>query len=135
MQDYDINCIGAGAEGSSMTFKLAQTGRETLLFEIGFVRNEKGNGDGKRVVAESIYCTNEKWQDRDDKPLPLPMTVKLPQNDSEDASLVKLENFSDFPDPTDRKADRQTNYLTFDFLWSDARNNVKEPVLKVNLQS
>ncbi len=45
------------------------------------------------------------------KPFPLPMAVKLPQDDNKNASPVMLENFDGFPDPTDCKADGQTSCL------------------------
>ena len=45
------------------------------------------------------------------RPFPLPMAIKLPQDDNKNASPVLLENFDGFPDPTDSKADGQTSCL------------------------
>lgn len=45
------------------------------------------------------------------KPFPLPMGIKLPQDESETESPVLLENFDGFPDPTNSKADAQVTCL------------------------
>ncbi len=44
-------------------------------------------------------------------PFPLPMAIRLPQDDNKNASPVLLENFDGFPDPTDSKANGQTSCL------------------------
>lgn len=45
------------------------------------------------------------------RPFPLPMAIKLPQEDNKNASPVLLENFDGYPDPTDSKLDGQTSCL------------------------
>lgn len=65
---YDIIIIGSGMGGSTIAYKLAQTGKKILVIERGdYIPVEKENWISKKVFQEGIYTTDEKWLDKEDK--------------------------------------------------------------------
>jgi len=66
---YDIIIIGTGSGGSTITYKLAPTGKRILILERGgFIPKEKENWDPHEVVTNGRYRPKEDWYDKDDKP-------------------------------------------------------------------
>ena len=66
---YDIIIIGTGSGGSTITHKLANTGKRILILERGgFIPKEKENWDPHEVVTNGRYRPQENWYDQDDKP-------------------------------------------------------------------
>lgn len=66
---YDIIIIGTGSGGSTITHKLASTGKKILVLERGgFIPKEKQNWDPHEVVTAGRYRTREAWFDNDNKP-------------------------------------------------------------------
>lgn len=66
---YDIIIIGTGSGGSTMAYKLAESGKRILVLERGgFIPKEKENWDPHEVVTAGRYRPNEYWYDQDDKP-------------------------------------------------------------------
>lgn len=66
---YDIIIIGTGTGGSTIAYKLAQTGKKILILERGgFIPKEKENWDPHEVVTKGRYRPSEEWYDQDDKP-------------------------------------------------------------------
>lgn len=66
---YDIIIIGTGSGGSTMAYKLAQSGKRILILERGgFIPKEKENWDAHEVVTKGRYRPNDVWFDQDDKP-------------------------------------------------------------------
>ena len=66
---YDIIIIGTGSGGSTIAYKLAQSGKRILILERGgFIPREKENWDAKEVVTNGRYRPNENWYDQDNKP-------------------------------------------------------------------
>ena len=65
---YDIIIIGSGAGGSTIAYKLADTGKNILILERGdYIPVEKENWDSEEVFVKNKYTTSEKWLDKDDK--------------------------------------------------------------------
>jgi choline dehydrogenase-like flavoprotein len=66
---YDIIIIGTGSGGSTIAYKLAETGKNILILERGgFIPKEKQNWDPHEVVTLGRYRPKEDWYDKDDKP-------------------------------------------------------------------
>jgi choline dehydrogenase-like flavoprotein len=66
---YDIIIIGTGSGGSTMAYKLAESGKKILILERGgFIPKEKENWDPHEVVTNGRYRPQENWYDKDDKP-------------------------------------------------------------------
>lgn len=66
---YDIIIIGTGSGGSTIAYKLAETGKRILILERGgFIPKEKENWDPREVVTLGRYRPKEDWYDKDDKP-------------------------------------------------------------------
>lgn len=66
---YDIIIIGTGSGGSTIAWKLAETGKRILILERGgFIPREKQNWDPHEVVTLGRYRPKEDWYDKDDKP-------------------------------------------------------------------
>ncbi|MEO7767088.1 MAG: GMC family oxidoreductase, partial [Ferruginibacter sp.] len=66
---YDIIIIGTGSGGSTMAYKLAESGKRILILERGgFIPKEKENWDPHEVVTAGRYRPRENWYDQDDKP-------------------------------------------------------------------
>lgn len=69
-QPYDVIVIGAGAGGGTLACHLANAGKNILILERGhFLPQEKANWNTTDVFLENRYHTNEKWKDKDGKPL------------------------------------------------------------------
>jgi choline dehydrogenase-like flavoprotein len=69
INQYDIIIIGTGSGGSTIAYKLAQTGKKILVLERGgFIPKEKENWDPHEVVTKGRYRPMEEWRDQDDKP-------------------------------------------------------------------
>jgi choline dehydrogenase-like flavoprotein len=67
---FDVIIIGAGADGDTLAYALAPTGKRILLLERGdYVPREKDNWDSRAVNVEGKYQTKEVWYDKDGKPL------------------------------------------------------------------
>lgn len=65
---YDIIIIGSGAGGSTIAYKLADSGKKILVIERGdFVKVEKENWDSKEVFQNNRYTTTETWLDKNGK--------------------------------------------------------------------
>lgn len=65
---YDIIIIGSGAGGSTMAYKLADSGKKILVIERGdFVPVEKENWDSEEVFVKNRYTTTETWLDEHNK--------------------------------------------------------------------
>lgn len=63
---YDVIIIGSGAGGSTMAYKLADSGKKILVVERGgFVPIEKENWDSEEVFQKGRYTTTETWLDKD----------------------------------------------------------------------
>ncbi len=66
---YDIIIIGTGSGGSTMAYKLADSGKRILILERGgFIPKEKENWDPHEVVTVGRYRPNDFWYDQEDKP-------------------------------------------------------------------
>ena len=66
MKKYDVIIIGSGAGGSTMAYKLADSGKKIVVIERGgFVPIEKENWDSVEVFQKGRYTTNEKWLDKE----------------------------------------------------------------------
>jgi len=66
---YDIIIIGTGSGGSTMSYKLAPSGKKILILERGgFIPKEKENWDPHEVVTLGRYRPNDVWYDQEDKP-------------------------------------------------------------------
>jgi choline dehydrogenase-like flavoprotein len=66
---YDIIIIGTGSGGSTIAYKLANTGKKILILERGgFIPKEKQNWDTHEVVTLGRYRPKEDWYDNDGKP-------------------------------------------------------------------
>lgn len=66
---YDIIIIGTGSGGSTITHKLAPTGKKILVLERGgFIPKEKQNWDPHEVVTLGRYRPEEYWYDKEEKP-------------------------------------------------------------------
>lgn len=62
---YDVIIIGSGAGGSTMAYKLADSGKKILVIERGdFVPVEKENWDSEEVFQKNRYVTTETWLDK-----------------------------------------------------------------------
>jgi choline dehydrogenase-like flavoprotein len=69
MNEYDIVIIGTGAGGSTMAYKLAESGKKILILERGgFIPKEKENWDPHEVVTLGRYRPKEDWYDAEGKP-------------------------------------------------------------------
>jgi choline dehydrogenase-like flavoprotein len=67
---YDVIIIGTGAGGGTLALRLAQAGKNILVFERGpFLPQEKLNWDTSAVFLDNRYHTKETWQDKDGKDL------------------------------------------------------------------
>jgi choline dehydrogenase-like flavoprotein len=67
---YDIIVIGTGAGGGTLTYSLAQSGKNILVLERGpFLPREKENWDVKTVFNSDRYHNPEVWYDKADKEL------------------------------------------------------------------
>lgn len=65
---YDIIIIGSGAGGSTMAYKLADSGKKILVVERGdFVPVEKENWDSVEVFQKNRYTTTETWLDKNNE--------------------------------------------------------------------
>jgi choline dehydrogenase-like flavoprotein len=61
---YDVIIIGTGAEGGTLAYRLAPSGKKILLLERGdFVPREKQNWDSHAVVRDGRYNNGEPWRD------------------------------------------------------------------------
>lgn len=68
MNHYDIIIIGTGAGGSTMAYRLANTGKKILILERGdFLPKERENWDPEAVFAKGRYLAKEKWFDKENK--------------------------------------------------------------------
>jgi choline dehydrogenase-like flavoprotein len=66
---YDIIIIGTGSGGSTISYKLASSGKRILILERGgFIPKEKENWDAHEVVTVGRYRPNDTWLDGEDKP-------------------------------------------------------------------
>lgn len=64
---YDIIIIGSGAGGSTIAYKLADSGKRILIIERGdYVPVEKENWDSVEVFQNNRYTTPDTWLDKDD---------------------------------------------------------------------
>lgn len=67
---YDVIIIGSGAGGSTLTYKLAPSGKRILLLERGeYVPREQDNWSTRAVNIDAKYNTHERWRDKDGKEL------------------------------------------------------------------
>ncbi|MGH1516311.1 GMC oxidoreductase [Chryseobacterium sp. JK1] len=65
---YDIIIIGTGAGGSTMAYKLADSGKRILILERGdYVPVEKENWDSLEVFEKNRYTTTDLWLDKHGK--------------------------------------------------------------------
>ena len=65
---YDIIIIGSGAGGSTIAYKLADTGKKILIIERGdYIPLEKENWDSVEVFQKNRYTTTDKWLDKHGK--------------------------------------------------------------------
>lgn len=65
---YDIIIIGSGAGGSTIAYKLSDSGKKILILERGdYIPIEKENWDSEEVFIKNRYTTSEKWLDKNDK--------------------------------------------------------------------
>ncbi|AZB07908.1 GMC family oxidoreductase [Chryseobacterium sp. G0162] len=65
---YDIIIIGTGAGGSTMAYKLADSGKNILILERGdYVPVEKENWNSVEVFQKNRYTTTEVWLDKHGK--------------------------------------------------------------------
>ncbi|RQP14106.1 MAG: GMC family oxidoreductase [Chryseobacterium sp.] len=63
---YDIIIIGSGAGGSTIAYKLADSGKKILVIERGgFVPVEKENWDSVEVFQRNRYTTDDRWLDKE----------------------------------------------------------------------
>ncbi|WP_292008219.1 GMC family oxidoreductase [Chryseobacterium sp.] len=63
-----IIIIGTGAGGSTMAYKLADTGKKIIILERGdYVPLEKENWDSVEVFQKNRYTASEKWLDKHGK--------------------------------------------------------------------
>ena len=68
MKHYDIIIVGSGAGGSTLAYKLADSGKNILIIERGdFIPIEKENWDSEAVFVKNKYTTTERWLDKEDK--------------------------------------------------------------------
>ena len=68
MTNYDYIIVGTGAGGSTIAYKLAQSGKKILIIERGdFLPKETDNWNPKVVYTEGKYRTKEKWVDKDNQ--------------------------------------------------------------------
>jgi choline dehydrogenase-like flavoprotein len=66
---YDIIIIGTGSGGSTISYKLASSGKKILILERGgFIPKEKENWDPHQVVTVGRYRPNDTWLDGENKP-------------------------------------------------------------------
>src|SRR4030095_7883812 len=66
---YDIIIIGTGSGGSTIAYKLANTGKRILILERGgFIPKEKPNSERNEVVKLGRYRPTEDWYDNEGKP-------------------------------------------------------------------
>jgi choline dehydrogenase-like flavoprotein len=57
-QPYDVIIIGTGADGGTLAYRLAPTGKNILLLERGdFLPREKQNWDVDAVFGEGRYVS------------------------------------------------------------------------------
>lgn len=64
---YDIIIIGTGAGGSTLAYKLADSGKKILVLERGgYIPDEKENWESEAVFVEKKYATKDLWLDKDD---------------------------------------------------------------------
>lgn len=62
---YDIIIIGTGAGGSTMAYKLADSGKKILILERGgYVPVEKENWNSEEVFEKNRYTTTDLWLDK-----------------------------------------------------------------------
>lgn len=62
---YDIIIIGTGAGGSTMAYKLADSGKKILILERGdYVPVEKENWNSIEVFQKNRYTTTDVWLDK-----------------------------------------------------------------------
>ncbi|KTT46489.1 dehydrogenase [Pseudomonas oryzihabitans] len=61
-EHYDVVVIGSGPGGSSLAWKLAQTGKSVLVIERGdYLKRERENWDTDEVFAKGRYQVEETW--------------------------------------------------------------------------
>ncbi|WP_137279101.1 FAD-dependent oxidoreductase [Pseudomonas rhizoryzae] len=61
-EHYDVVVIGSGPGGSSLAWKLAQTGKSVLVIERGdYLKRERENWDTDEVFAKGRYQAEETW--------------------------------------------------------------------------
>ncbi|MCX6319031.1 MAG: GMC family oxidoreductase [Bacteroidetes bacterium] len=69
LNHYDIIIVGTGSGGSTIAWKLAETGKKILILERGdFIPKEKANWDPHEVVTKGRYRPSEMWYDGNDQP-------------------------------------------------------------------
>lgn len=68
-QHYDLIIIGTGADGGTLAYKLAPTGKKILILEQGsFLPREKANWSAAEVYVKERYHTDKQWYDRYGEP-------------------------------------------------------------------
>ena len=68
MKQYDIIIVGSGAGGSTLAYKLADSGKNILIIERGdFIPIEKENWDSEAVFVKKKFTTTERWLDKEHK--------------------------------------------------------------------
>ena len=68
MNFYDVIIIGTGAGGSTLAYRLANSGKKILILERGdFLPKERENWDPEAVFGKGRYLTEEKWYDKENK--------------------------------------------------------------------
>ena len=61
-QPYDVIIIGTGADGGTLAYRLAPTGKNILLLERGdFLPREKQNWGVDAVFGEGHYVSKDAW--------------------------------------------------------------------------
>lgn len=62
---HDVIVIGSGAGGSTLAWRLAQSGKRVLVLERGdYVPREPENWDERAVMGDARYGARETWYDR-----------------------------------------------------------------------
>src|SRR5688500_13932891 len=68
-QHYDVIIIGTGAGGGTLAYRLAPSGKRTLLLERGdFLPREKHNWDANAVFIQNRYVSPDTWYDQKGTP-------------------------------------------------------------------
>ncbi len=66
--EYDIIIIGSGAGGSTLAYKLADSGKKILIIERGgYIPIEKENWESEAVFVNQKYTTKDLWLDKNEK--------------------------------------------------------------------